>query len=111
MMKLAVLTIAALAIAAPASADKRGHGKNDKKPAIELSATVKNLLDVDADVLSKSRKGASILDLDATVGGLKAGVDLDVSKRKGIDLDVDLGKSRGRKGGHNDYDFGGGVGH
>lgn len=111
MMKLAILSVAALAIAMPAAADQRGRGGHDKKPLIDLSATVKGLVDVDADILSKSRKGASILDLDAKIGGLKAGVDLDVSKRKGIDLDVEVGKSRGRKGGHSNYDFGGGVGH
>jgi hypothetical protein len=113
MIKLAILSAAALAIALPASADQRGRGGHDsKKPLIDLSATVKGLVDVDADILSKSRKGASILDLDAKIGGLKAGVDLDVSKRKGVDLDVEIGKLRSRgKGGHGGYDFGGGVGH
>lgn len=112
MMKFAILSVAALAVALPAAADQRGRGGHDnKKPLIDLSATVKGLVDVDADVLTKSRKGASVLDLNANILGLKAGVDLDVSKKKGIDLDVEVGKSRGRKGGHSNYDFGGGVGH
>lgn len=115
MKTLAILAATAVVIAAamPASADQRGGGhKNSTKPVVDLSATVKGVVDVDADVLSKNRKGASILDLDATVGKLGANVDLDVSKKKGVDLDIDIGKkSRGGRGGHGNYDFGGGVGH
>lgn len=122
--------IAAAAIAMPASADERGHGRYNSKPAVDLSAqllskskhggsvanvdaNVRGVADVDLDVLSKSKGKGSILDLNATLGkgkGQIAGIDLDISKRKGIDLDVTLGgKNRGR-GGH-DYDFGGGVGY
>lgn len=112
MMKFAVLSIAALAVALPASADQRGRG-HSSKPAIELDAKVKDLLDVDADILSKSRKGTSILDLNATVGKLGVDADLDISKKKGVDLDVEIGKSRKGRGGHagGNYDFGGGAGH
>ena len=115
MKAIAILATVAVAITAamPASADERGRGsKHNGKPLVDLSATVKGIIDVDADILSKNRKGASILDLDATVGKLGASVDLDVSKRKGVDLDIDLGKRgrNNRNNNHNNYDFGGGVG-
>jgi hypothetical protein len=112
MFKLAVLSLAALAIALPASADERGRGgHSSKKPAIDVDAKVKGLLDVDADILSKSRKGVSVLDLNATVGKLGVDADLDISRKKGVDLDVEIGKSKRSRGGHGNYDFDGGVGH
>lgn len=113
MMKFAILSLAALAVALPALADQRGRfGHGAKQPLIELDAKVKGLVDVDADILSKSRKGASILDLNATVGKLGANVDVDISKKKGVDLDLEIGKSRKSRGGYGGgYDFGGGVGH
>ena len=111
MKKFAILGIAALAMALPAAAETRGHSKQSKKPLIDLSATVKGLLNVDADILSTSRKGTSVLDLNATIGGLKAGVDLDISKKKGIDLDIGLGLGKSKAGKGHNYDFGGGVGH
>ena len=113
MMKFAMLSLAALSLALPASADQRGRGGHSSRPAIELDAKVKGLINVDADILSKSRKGLSVLDLNATVGKLGVDADLDISKKKGVDLDVELGKSRKGRGGHagGNYDFGGGVGH
>lgn len=114
MMKFAALSLAALAIALPASAHERGGlGLLTKKPLVEVDAKVQGVAKVDADVLSTSRNKTSVLDLDAKVGNLRAGVDLDISKRRGIDLDVNLGKSnRGgyRGGGYEDCGCAGGVG-
>jgi len=126
MKTFALITAAALslAVALPASADNRG-GKNSKpiidlgasiggkhSPLASVDATVKGVVDVDADILSKNRKGTSILDLGATIGKLGANLDLDISKKKGIDLDLTIGKARGGRGnGGGHYDFGGGVGY
>lgn len=113
MIKFAVLGLAALAIALPASADQRNYGHGSKRqPAIEVDAKVKGLLNVDADVLTTTKKSTSILDLDATVGKLGVNADLDVSKKKGIDLNLNLGKSRkgGYGGNYNDCGCEGGVG-
>lgn len=113
MMKFAVLSLAALAIALPASAHERGFGLLSKKPLIEVGAKVQDVAKVDADVLGTSRNKTSILDLDAKVGKLRAGVDLDISKKRGLDLDINLGKSsRGayRGGGYEDCGCEGGVG-
>lgn len=112
MIKFAVLGFAALAIALPASADQRG--RFSAKSLVEIDAKVKGLVNVDADVLTKTRKSTSILDLNATVGKLGASVDLDISKKRGLDLDVNLGKSRkghgGYAGGFDDCGCDGGVG-
>jgi len=91
---LVAAVLAAAAFATPASADQRGHGRHDTRPVVDLSA----------QLLSKKR----IVDVDATVRGV-ADLDLDISKRKGVDLDLSLGGKRRNHGGA-DYDFGGGVG-
>ncbi|MEQ1607561.1 MAG: hypothetical protein ABL956_01090 [Hyphomonadaceae bacterium] len=73
MKTLAILVAATLTLVAalPASADSSRGGHDTTKQLIDLIATVNGLAKVDADILSKNSKGASILDLDLDVNADK----------------------------------------
>ncbi len=73
MKTLEILVAATLTLVAalPASADSSRGGHDTTKQLIDLIATVNGLAKVDADILSKNSKDASILDLDVNADKLR----------------------------------------